>query len=207
MDQFFNGVLLGLSLSILVGPLLFALIQAALEQGLRAGMAVASGIWVSDFLFVGTTIIGISWIRSLTHWPYFESSLSVAGGLILLAIGAHTLLSKTFARREKTPKSTLKRTIPLFITGFLINTINPFTVFFWISAVTVFSGKPPDFVSYPQIFIAGILSTIVLTDTLKVAFAKKVSQWLTPAHILRARKISGFIMMVFGATLLLRMLF
>ena len=40
------GLQYGLFLSILVGPLLVALVQTGFEQGMRAGFMVGLGIWL-----------------------------------------------------------------------------------------------------------------------------------------------------------------
>ena len=52
MDALGSGILLGLTLSILTGPILFTIIQTSIEEGFRAGITVASGIWISDLLFI-----------------------------------------------------------------------------------------------------------------------------------------------------------
>lgn len=68
----FQGVLLGFSLSFMVGPLLFAIMQASLERGFRAGLALASGIWTSDALYILLVYYGVDAMATLTSLPYFR---------------------------------------------------------------------------------------------------------------------------------------
>ena len=52
----------------MLGPIFFALIQAGIEQGFRAGAMVGFGVWVSDFLFVASVYWGVSYIMAITAW-------------------------------------------------------------------------------------------------------------------------------------------
>ncbi len=68
-----QGIFLGISLSFMVGPLLFAILQAGIERGFRAGLAVAGGIWVSDVLYVLVVQYGMEALTTLTALPDFRS--------------------------------------------------------------------------------------------------------------------------------------
>ena len=78
---------MGLALAILVGPILSSLIQRSLEQGIKAGLLVASGIWISDLLFIGGIILGVTHITKMVESPLFEPILGILGGLVLIGIG------------------------------------------------------------------------------------------------------------------------
>ena len=93
MHPFLNGVFFGLALAVLLGPIFFALIQAGLERGFRAGLAIGIGIWVSDFLFIFAVYHSVSRIVAITEIDGFELWTGVAGGIILMAICTMTLLS------------------------------------------------------------------------------------------------------------------
>ncbi|MEL6661242.1 MAG: LysE family transporter, partial [Bacteroidota bacterium] len=108
MSIFMEGVYWGVLLAILVGPLLVALIQASLEQGTKAGLAVALGIWVSDLLFVFTVYFGISYVNDWIALDNFEVTLGLAGAVVLLGTGALTLLTKP--PRLDDPNHLLKNT-------------------------------------------------------------------------------------------------
>ncbi|TNE62577.1 MAG: hypothetical protein EP344_04970, partial [Bacteroidetes bacterium] len=90
----FQGALLGLSLSFMVGPLLFAIVQASLERGFRAGFALAAGIWTSDGLYILLVIKGVDALETLTSLPNFRLWAGLLGGLVLVLFGIGTLLRR-----------------------------------------------------------------------------------------------------------------
>lgn len=203
-----QGVLLGLSLSFLVGPLLFAVVEAGIAQGFRAGLAVAAGIWASDVLYVLAAMFGLQSLENLTALPHFKSWAGVLGGLILLAFGAGSFFKnkppQAAARADSTWVDTRKNYSAWWLRGFLLNTVNPGTIFFWLgitSAVVVPNGWGR---REMLVFFGGMLATLVLTDTLKAWGAKRLRAFLTPTHTRQVQRGLGLMLMVFGAVLLLR---
>jgi threonine/homoserine/homoserine lactone efflux protein len=88
--------------------------------------------------------------------------------------------------------------------GFAINSFNPFTVTFW----SVFSltqvherglAEPEAWSVY-----AGILLTIIITDTIKVLAARKLREVLQPSVILWVQRAGGVALGLFGVVLGLR---
>ena len=207
MSIFLQGVYWGVLLAILVGPLLVALIQASLEQGTKAGIAVGLGIWISDLLFVLTVYFGISYVSAWIELDNFEVTLGLAGAAVLLGTGILTLLTQP--PRLDDPDHLLKNTkgpLALWIKGFLINTINPFTVFFWASVMTTVVLEREYDGRQASLFFGGILAMIVFTDSLKVFLAKKIRHKLTSRHLWWVRRISGIALIVFAGVLAVRVL-
>lgn len=207
MSIFLQGVYWGVLLAILVGPLLVALIQASLEQGTKAGIAVGLGIWVSDLLFILTVYFGISYVSAWIELDHFEVTLGLAGAAVLLGTGVLTLLTQP--PRLDDPDHLLKNTkgpLALWFKGFLINTINPFTVFFWASVMTTVVLEREYDGHQASLFFGGILAMIVFTDSLKVFLAKKIRHKLTSRHLWWVRRISGIALIVFAGVLAVRVL-
>ena len=198
-----NGILLGLTLSILVGPLLFALIQTSLEEGSKAGFAVGIGIWFSDALFILATYYGLSYVEEITEWSGFELALGIGGGVVLFLFGLGILLSKPIPLEKLEGAAMRFSSYPTLLTkGFLINTINPFTVFFWTGvASTIISRAEPENALW---FYIGLFGTIVASDSLKVVLAKVIRPYLRPKVLYRVRQISGIALIIFGVVLLVR---
>jgi len=222
-----QGALLGLSLSFMVGPLLFAIVQASLERGFRAGFALAGGIWTSDVLYVTIIYHGMDALAALTALPHFRLWAGLAGGAVLVLFGLGSLL------RRKVPTgddhhTTADRVLDVldgpeppgvehnwvrwgypgyWLRGFLLNTINPFTVFFWLgiaSAVLVPGQWAP---GETATFFGGMMGTLVITDTLKAYAAKRVRRFLTPQHTRWVQWAIGLVLVVFGVVLVARVLF
>lgn len=204
MHPFFHGIYWGLFLAILVGPILFILIQAGIERGFRAGAMIGCGMWISDLMFVLLCYFGLSYLVVATEWPGFELVLGITGGVLLLSIGAFT-----FLRSPPAPESeiAISDDYPsLWLKGFLINTLNPFAVFFWIIVTTTIVADNYIEGSEASWFFFGILSTIMITDCLKVILAKGLRRWLTQNHILLVRHISGVVLVIFGFVFIVRAL-
>lgn len=208
MELLWNGIKLGLVLSVLTGPIVFALLQTSIEQGFRAGVMVAMGIWISDLIFVAVTYFGVSYVAELARWDGLEFWLGVAGGVILLVVGGSMLLLKPPPVEHFEQKKAVRFSsrFSLWTKGFLINTVNPFTFFFWLGVSgMLFTEKAlqPD---EAQLFYGGLLGTIVFTDSIKVGLAKSLRRWLKPKNILLIRKIAGITLLVFGIVLFVRAL-
>lgn len=227
-----QGIILGLSLSFMVGPLLFAILQAGIERGFRAGLAVAGGIWASDVLYVLAVLFGLEVMAAITALPGFKVAAGLAGGALLVAFGLGSLMMKNKSTGNRTFR--LSRSEPFmatarsdsganttgregtsmvlpsyriyFLRGFLLNTINPFTVFFWLGitgAVLIPNGWND---SQILIFLGGMLATLVVTDTLKAYAAKRIRRFLTPRHTQQVRQGIGVLLIVFGIVLVARVL-
>ena len=92
-----QGILLGFTLSFMIGPLLFAIVEAGLERGFRAGLSVAVGIWLSDVLYVLAVWRGLSAMTALTALPNFKFWAGLLGGCLLIAFGLGSFFKKTEA--------------------------------------------------------------------------------------------------------------
>lgn len=208
MSILLQGIYAGLLLAILVGPLLVALIQASLEQGTKAGLAVGFGIWFSDLLFILSVYFGVRYVDQLVQWDGFEQILGAAGAIVLAVTGMATLLTPPPALNN--PDHLLKGIkgySSLFTKGFLINTINPFTVIFWL---TIMSGVvlTKDYDGWQStLFFGGLLGTIVFTDSVKIVLAHKIRHKLTARHLWWVRRVSGFALLIFAMVLVVRVLF
>ena len=205
MAIFLQGVYWGLLLAILVGPLLVALIQASLEQGTKAGLMVGLGIWISDLIFILTVYFGFRFIDKISKADHFELSVGLVGALVLLITGIATLLTPPPALDN--PDHLLKDTRgswALWSKGFLINTINPFTVIFWITAMsTVILERNYDG-EQSALFFGGLFGMIVFADATKIFLAHKIRHRLTPRHLWWVRRVAGLALIVFAFVLVAR---
>jgi threonine/homoserine/homoserine lactone efflux protein len=200
LEPLWTGIKYGLFLTILVGPLVFALVQAGVERGFRAGAMIGLGIWVSDLIFILAVYYGFTTISSVVEWPYFELTVGLAGGIILIATGIITLLTKTpDINQIKRIRGTY---FALWVKGFLINTLNPFTVFFWVLVMTTVVAENGYSPRQSSFYFGGILGTIILTDSLKVLLAKKLRHYLEVHHLVWVRRITGIALIIFGLVLI-----
>jgi threonine/homoserine/homoserine lactone efflux protein len=222
-----KGVLLGLTLSFMVGPLLFAIVQAGIERGFRAGFSLAAGIWVSDLIYIFVIYHSVGMIEALIARPHFKFWTGLAGGLVLIAFGLGALFSKSTPVPETEQETTADRVLDrldgiepegvdhnwkrwgyfgYWLRGFLLNTINPFTIFFWLglsSAVIIPHGWTAKEALW---FFTGMLSTLIATDTLKAYAAKRVRRFLTPGHVMWVQRGIGITLIIFGIAMFIRVM-
>jgi len=208
----FQGILLGVSLSFMIGPLLFAIVEAGIGQGFRAGVSVAAGIWASDVLYMFAAMFGLEAIEALVAFPHFKVLSGVMGGLLLAGFGFGSLWKSRVVvldglNLSESPVKNPKNYLWWWLRGFLLNTVNPGTVFFWlgiVSAVVVPSDWGKNDI---LVFFGGMLSTLVVTDTLKAWAAKRLRRFLTPRHTKRIQQGFGILLLIFGVVLIVRALF
>ena len=209
MDIVFEGIKVGLILSLLIGPIFFAIIQAGVEEGFRAGATVGSGIWFSDLIFISAVYFGLTYISQISEGPNFGLYLGIGGSITLSAFGLGALLTvpKAHELPEWSKETVRTSSYPgLWIKGFLINTVNPFTFFFWIgvASTVVVDGKMEPLEA--RYFFGGIMGTIIITDLIKILLAKRIRRVLRPIHLLWLRRISGIALIVFALVLLGRVI-
>jgi threonine/homoserine/homoserine lactone efflux protein len=220
LNALLEGFLFGLTLAVMTGPILFALLQAGIEYGFRAGMMVALGIFLSDVLFVVAVYFGLNYIQAMVKMDGFNLTLGIAGGIALILIGLGTYFSKPplmpsddfFSEKEiqedleEIPNKKNFSYFKLLLKGFVINTLNPFTFFFW---GVIAAGKLAESGFSENeffLFFGAILFVIIASDTLKVSLAKMIRKYMKPKNILLVRKISGIAFVIFGIILIVRVM-
>ncbi len=201
MEFVLEGILMGLGLSILLGPIFIVLIQASIERGARAGLMAASGIWISDVIIV---YFALNFMRHIS--PFIESKgfvfwIGLVGGLVLIGVGMTTFVKKgliRFADKSLGAQGYFR----LWLQGFLVNTINPFTIIFWISLIStrILTRLLSD--SEATIYLSSVIGTIIVTDSLKVFMAKWIRNRITETLLTTINKIAGIALILFGLLML-----
>ena len=212
MHLLLEGILWGIALSILVGPIFFAVIQAGIERGFKAAIVLSTGVWLSDFFYILAAYTGVSYLTVWINQPSFKEWFGLIGGGILIFSGLMTLLSKTpevaqsniYEELKKKGKKDKFPYFSLWLKGFLVNSFNPFTVFFWIGLNTNMATRPSFTKTDALLFFGAIWGTIVLIDLAKSYLAKVLKRVMKPHYLLRLRQGCAISMVVFGIILLVR---
>ena len=203
MQYILEGILMGLGLSILLGPIFIVLVQASIEKGAKAGLIAASGIWVSDIIIV---VLALSFVKRIS--PYVESQgfvfwVGLIGGAILVAVGGATFTRKAVISFDKT-EITTSGIAGLWTKGFFVNTVNPFTFIFWLATITSMVGERQLNNLETWLFVVSILVTIIVTDSLKVLGAKLIRTKINDQILSKINKVAGVSLILFGIALILR---
>lgn len=202
-----EGLLAGLWLAILVGPLVVIIVQNTLSRGMAHGFFTVLGIWVSDLIYI---IACHSILYRLTEFEkstFFTEWIGLFGGIIVLIIGIGVLFSKPKELDfDKPLKSTKRDAAMSFLQGFSVNTFNPFTVTFWTGAVSTSIAHEGWFKFEQLLFLATILIVIMMTDSLKVYFANHIRKYIQPDMIRKVNKVAGVIIVICGIYLIVKYL-
>jgi threonine/homoserine/homoserine lactone efflux protein len=195
-----EGIFMGLVLSLIIGPVFFALIQHSLTYGFRHALFMALGILLSDSIYVLVSHFGVS---SLSQNPLVETILGYAGGVILIGFGVLTFIKKGVNRPNSGgfgSAKTKKRSG--FLKGFSMNGINPFVLLFWISVAGLVSLKDHYSREDVWMFYLGILGTVFSIDLLKAYIAKSLSQFVTAKLMLNLNRMVAVVLVIFGTRLI-----
>lgn len=198
-EPIFSGVLFGLLLVILIGPVFFALLQTSLEKGFKPAFFLAVGVLLSDGIYITAAYFGI---HSFFENENFKHWVGIAGGFLLIAFGISSILkkSKNF-HLEEIKNYSLRKSM---LKGFLLNTMNPFVFFFWLGAVGMVSVKENYSEANVLTFFSSTLATAFSTDVLKAFVAHRIKNFLTPQLILWLNRISGVALIIFGIRMLVK---
>jgi threonine/homoserine/homoserine lactone efflux protein len=92
----------------------------------------------------------------------------------------------------------------LFLTGLLMNFLNPLIIAFWLATSTTFANH-----TLRQRFVIFSIALVLVlaSDIAKVLLANKIRERLTLKNILYINRLNGIILIGFGVALLWGLLF
>ncbi len=205
MAYIIEGFFFGLMLASLPGPILIAITQTSIEKGVKAGLLVCLGVWISDVIIVSLSYFFIQALSKTIESGSFKFYFGLAGGIMLIIFGIGAFV-KTIDLDIQKKKHSYRNMIGFWLKGFLVNTVNPFTFIFWLGVISTYViGRNASKVD-AFIFLSTILITIIVTDTLKVFAAKAIRGKLSKTNIYWFSKISGIGLSIFGLYLIYRVL-
>jgi threonine/homoserine/homoserine lactone efflux protein len=199
MESVIKGIVSGLVLALLIGPVFFTLIQTSIERGFRSGFFVAIGISLSDAFYIAIAYMGIYQFIDKNNIIY----LAYCGGGVLILFGLYYIFVKS---RQGGHGQEVKVRSPfrLILKGFIINGLTPVVLLFWIGTVSVAANEfgyvtPGKAIPY----FAAIVVTVFSTDLIKAKLADKLRAVLTTTFTKRLNIILGIGMVFFGAKMIL----
>lgn len=201
MEIVLNGVISGVVLALLVGPVFFTILQTSIERGFGSGALVAVGVSLSDAFYITLTYLGV---YRLFDNGTFREYFGYFGGVVLLIFGIYYLFVKNRRIRGIDPeKVQVNKPWKLIGKGFLINGLSPMVLIFWLGTVGLATTKfgyatPQKAIPY----FASIVSTVLLTDIIKAKVADKLRRLLTPKFIRNLNILLGFVLLIFGGRLI-----
>jgi threonine/homoserine/homoserine lactone efflux protein len=201
MDIVLNGIISGIVLAFLIGPVFFTILQTSIERGFWSGFFVAVGVSASDAVYILVSYFGLVQFMEREGVRHY---LAYGGGCVLLGFGIYYLFVKSKRLTQYDPERIQTRSwFRLLAKGFIINGLSPMVMFFWIATVSVATTRlgytAPDDVF---MFFASIVVTVFATDIIKAKLADKLRMLITPRFIRMMNIVLGVVLVVFAGRLI-----
>ena len=205
IQDILTGIPLGIFLCFMIGPVFFILLETAAVKGIRAALVFDAGVVLADILFI--CIAYFSSYR-LINSIKDEPALFIFGGLIMLTYGLISFMklkkvSKNIVEEEEI-ELIKKNYGSLLIKGFLLNFINVGVLGFWLLIIITFGPQLDLQTSRLIVFFSSVIGTYLLVDLAKMFLAKKLKNKMTPKNILKIKKITSILLIIFGFTIMLQ---
>jgi threonine/homoserine/homoserine lactone efflux protein len=124
MENLLKGVVIGFAIAAPVGPINLFCLRRSLTEGRRVGFVSGLGAAAADTTYGAIAAVGLTTVTTflVIHRPWVQ----LIGGLFLLVLGLHTMLSHT-PRREKAAVP-VKRLGKAFVSTFVYTLANPLLI-------------------------------------------------------------------------------
>ncbi len=204
----FEGIILGITVSITLGPALMALVQTSIKHGIKTGIFLALGIFFSDLTVVVGAYFGATQIvtNPITHFIF-----GVLGGTLMIIFGIVSVTRRIHLQEHVEAISEIKIKRPglyrYFFKGYFLNIANPFLWAFWLTTVLAITSTYRGDKIYTALFFSGTLGTVFLTDILKVVLANRIKVADNPYVKLWVNRIVGMIFVLFGLFVIITIVF
>lgn len=199
IEALWKGLALGFLLSISVGPVIFSIIKQSLNSGPKGGLAFVLGVSASDVTLVLISNVFTTFFGYLVE---HKTIIGISGSIFLIFMGVFFLFFKKVKIDDRGVQVMPYRKrdfARIFISGYLMNTLNPAVFIFWLTASTSLITLS---VENRIVAFTTCLVFVLAADILKIILAQKIRKKLTPHNIQILSRINGLILVGFGVVLL-----
>ena len=195
MQPFVQGVLMGLGVSVPIGPINVLIMSYALRSYTKA-LCLGLGAMSADMLYLALSAFGISQLAKI---PIVFACISVFGAAFLLYIALG--IYRQAKRSVQIQSAERGSHVAVFGKGFLLNIFNPYVIMFWLS-VSVSIGRERFGLALAGL-VCGILSWIMLFALAVYKSRAKISNRAARAFAY----ISALILLFFALKLIYAVIF
>ncbi len=206
LTSFIAGLGLGLFISLSVGPVIFMIIRYSINSGFKAGLSFVIGVSVSDTMYVVLGNFASAFIHELDE---LKTLIGIAGGIVLIIIGLYGLFFKQVKlKAEEDQEERINATkgdyFKIWLSGFLMNTLNPGVIILWLGVCT--ANGALELRDRIVLFVTALFF-ILSADVTKVFLADKIRHKLTLKTVMWLNRIASITMLIFGGILIYAVLF
>lgn len=201
LEILLKGIILGLTVSMPLGPIGIILINRTIKRGMLSGFFSGLGLATADTFLALLAALGYTVILSFINEQRFI--ISIIAGLIIIGIGLKIYLSnpvKDIRNREKANKSLWRD----YYSVFVLSISNPYTIFIFVaffSGVHIGGNVKPELV--PFFLIPGVLIGTITWWFFLSYFVSRFKKNIRLRVIVRVNKVAGIVVIVIGIIVLL----
>lgn len=201
LEILLKGIILGLTVSMPLGPIGIILINRTIKRGMLSGFFSGLGLATADTLLAGLAALGYTVILGFINEERFI--ISIIAGIIIIGIGLKIYLSnpvKDIRNREKANKSLWRD----YYSVFVLSISNPYTIFIFVaffSGVHIGGNVKPELV--PFFLIPGVLIGTITWWFFLSYFVSRFKKNIRLRVIVRVNKVAGIVVIVIGIIVLL----
>ncbi len=196
MQAFFQGILIGLTITVSIGPACLALLQTSILKGIKAGFILAIGILMSDLVLISTCYFGLSKILIKEN----SIIMVIIAGTIMISAGTFSLFQKSSVNIGINENSSgiQNRLVAVLAKGFLLNIANPFVLIFWIGIMSFAVSNYGMHSNGFFIFFLGLILTGFSSDLIKCRLSGFIKKLLNNNTISIFNKGIGIVFIAIG---------
>ena len=200
MLTFFIGILSGFCLALPVGAVALMCINKTLQFGFKSGLAVGLGAAFADAFYALIAIYSLTTISNI--FLQNQEILRIIGGLCLVFISIRMIFSGPVVIETK--EVAYSKWPQDIISGFVITLSNPLTYIGFIALLSYIHLAFRNFNSELVLnFSLGAFAGSLIWWLILIEFARFLKNKVNSTFIKRSNIISGFIILVFGALVIL----
>jgi threonine/homoserine/homoserine lactone efflux protein len=190
------GLLLGVTLSFMVGPVFLVLLDTSIRKGVKAAIALDLGVIVADILFISFAFFSTGFLEMLENskLPYY------IGGALITCFGVYSLVKSPVGLPTNTAGLLPEKVSywGLALKGFLLNFLNVGVLTYWLTMSMIISHDF-EYATTPVVtfFVSSVLAYFI-TDVIKIYFASKLQRYMTPPRMRFLERAVGVILVGFG---------
>ena len=197
LEIIIKGILIGLCISVPLGPIGMLTIQRTLNRGQKYGIATGLGATTSDLIYTIITLFFLSFVLDFIEDHRFV--IELVGSLVVALFGWYIFQSNPATQPK--PNETVKHSLLSdFVTSFGLTFSNPLVLFVLIALFARFQfigNKTTLFVS-----ICGILSILggaLLWWNLLTILVSKFKNKLNMRELKLINQVTGIIILLIGS--------
>jgi threonine/homoserine/homoserine lactone efflux protein len=199
VSLFVQGIIIGLTLAVPVGPLALICIQRTVKEGRLHGIFSGIGVATADSFYAAVTILGLTVISGLiiTHQYLFR----FLAGVVLILIGIRVFLSIPSAMSAKTEHETYLKD---YLSMVALAIANPLTLVFFVVILPGYGVviNTTSLLTTAE-FVAGVFFGSTVWWVVLCGSIGSVRSRLSQENLGRINQVSGLFISCFGVGMLI----